>query len=136
MLKPGGHVQFAEIDYQTLIGGGPVSDRWCAIRLQLYKHHGLMANCGMELPRMLGDAGFVNILSEQRCPPIGKLWGEMGEYGIRSNVSAWRNMGPSALEAGLFQTREEHENLMVDLENELNERKAQCSYRLICAQKP
>lgn len=135
ILKPGGYVQFAELDLPNCIMAGPAVRRFRDLSVPFYEKLGLLIDAGQRIPRMADEAGFVEITSEKKYGPAGKSWGKMGELGVLSNGGAVKNIGPAMVKAGVM-TEAEFVQLYSALLNEFETMEGtRYVYRMVCARK-
>lgn len=136
VLKPGGCVQFAELDLPNCIMAGPAVRRFRDLSFPFYEKLGLLIDAGQRIPRMAKEAGFVEITSEKKYGPAGKSWGKMGELGVLSNGGAVKNIGPAMVKLGVM-TEEEFVQLYSSLLDEFETMEGtRYVYRMVCARKP
>ncbi|TFK39578.1 hypothetical protein BDQ12DRAFT_650134 [Crucibulum laeve] len=137
VIAPGGWVQLFEASEWP---AGPVSTKHRALLTALGRQRGITWDCHKYIPRMLVDAGFVDLKVVPMETPLGK-WG--GEYGVahRKNlIEVWRGMKAPILKAGGFgfvNSEQEFDQLMADLETEWDDTPGSAfTYITWCAQKP
>ena len=136
VLKPGGYVQFVELDLHNSVMGSPAVHRFSELSIPFYEKLGLMMDVSQRLPRMARDAGFVEVIAEKKYGPVGKSWGKMGELGALTNGGAVKNITPAMVKAGVM-TEEEAIKLHSDLIDEFETMDGlRYVYRIICARKP
>ena len=136
VLKPGGYIQFAEMDLLNLVMAGPATLRFRDLSVPFYEKLGLMLDAAQQLPRMASEVGFVNISSEKKYGATGKSWGKLGELGTESNGDAIKNIGPKMVKVGIM-TEEEFTQIYAGAVNEFEMKEGtRFVYRMICAQKP
>ena len=136
VLKPGGYVQFVELDLHNSVMGSPAVHRFSELSIPFYEKLGLMLDAAQQLPRMASEVGFVNISSEKKYGATGKSWGKLGELGTESNGDAIKNIGPKMVKVGIM-TEEEFTQIYAGAVNEFEMKEGtRFVYRMICAQKP
>ncbi|KAF8984990.1 hypothetical protein BDQ17DRAFT_1496350, partial [Cyathus striatus] len=90
----------------------------------LYASKEIVVDIWKRLPMLLEEAGFINIVIEERRPPTGKWAGQQGE-GVRDNyVSLFRALKTPILDAGGFgmvDSEEEFDLLLANFCDELDE---------------
>ncbi|TDL17657.1 S-adenosyl-L-methionine-dependent methyltransferase [Rickenella mellea] len=140
VLKPGGHVQFLELINDQPAAETPATKKHEALRIALYEKQGLMYDCAAQLPRMLREAGFVNVAERERPAYVGKDAGPYGMLGKQVLEGAFRGMKTPVMKAGglgIISSEHEFDELIDELDNEWE--KAGCTryaFNLVCAQKP
>lgn len=141
VLRPGGSVQFLEIDPDW--PGGPrlpVSEKVKRIFMTLHAAKGTRFDCALLIPTLLKEAGFVDIHVVVKDAPVGQLAGEMGLMGSAAFGGAIRNIGPVAVKAGGdpdIRSITDYSKLMDDLFKEWDTVDgAKFKLTSICAKKP
>lgn len=121
VLKPGGWVELGENDANTQAPNGHKAHPAIKFVHDIFVEKGFKWNIGTELPELLKEAGFVDIVHVPREIPLGKWGGELGEGRITSIGGAFRAMKKAVLLKGAVKTEEEYDTLMDDLYREWNE---------------
>ncbi|KAJ6502246.1 S-adenosyl-L-methionine-dependent methyltransferase [Mycena sanguinolenta] len=126
VLRPGGWVQLAESApwREGEYADKPYTAKMIAIYRSVAKARNLHADCTDDIPKMLEEAGFVDIQSESQIQVIGKWGGETGEAFARNHSEAVRGMMTPVLEAGGFghvTSEAEYEELIGGVEKEWDE---------------
>ena len=119
VLKPGGSVQFFEYD----ISGWNKTDRekrFAGLMEKFFAERGLVIDCGLRLPRMLQQVGFVDIHLEILQAPIGRQAGDVGLIGSHAVSNGFRKFKTYASQLGLM-SEEEYSDLIDSVEKEWNE---------------
>lgn len=139
VLKPGGYAQFAEMDCKVMfVNGGPACRRYLELCEKMYEKQGLFLDAAQQIPRMLEEAGFSEIVSEKKLGGAGDSWGELGKMGAASILGAVRNPGTATVlvKAGVIE-KDELAQLVTSLEDEFERAEGtQLVYRMVCARKP
>jgi hypothetical protein len=84
----------------------------------------LYVDCAYDMPKMLEEAGFVDIRSESRMLLLGKWAGEIGVANATNHVGVLRGFKTPVLEAGGFgcvTSEAEYDELLNGLEKEWDE---------------
>lgn len=82
VLKPGGYVQFVDMDFSAkALNGGPHTNRLLDLFVELMKKRSFIHDCSSRLKSLVEKAGFIDIISEKKYLPMGKAWGKVGEIG-------------------------------------------------------
>lgn len=82
VLKPGGYVQFVDMDFSAkALNGGPHTNRLLDLFVELMKKRSFIHDCSSRLKSLVEKAGFIDIISEKKYLPMGKAWGKFGEIG-------------------------------------------------------
>ncbi|KAH8110713.1 hypothetical protein DFH11DRAFT_1880335 [Phellopilus nigrolimitatus] len=92
------------------------------------------------LPAMLKQAGFENIVIEEREAPVGKSAGEIGRRGSENFKKMFKNLGEAVMKKdglGMFQSEADYQALIEKVEQVWDEM-SDChfTFRVICARKP
>ncbi len=95
MLKPGGAVQLVEMDPRFPVPETPAAAQVRDIVCKVHDFNGLQVDIADSLAALLQSAGFVDVISETKRMPMGRLWGEIGMQGSMSVGGALRNMASS-----------------------------------------
>lgn len=146
VLKPGGIVQLFEVS-DHYPPATPLHARLVKVLTRLHKP--LLYDCGVQLPRMLGEAGFVDVrvVGEGRVAlPVGRGAGENGERGKVFYLGAFRGMKRKVLqmdwdgedEGVVFKSEKEYDEFLDEIEKEWDsvEGGRMFPVHLICARKP
>jgi ubiquinone/menaquinone biosynthesis C-methylase UbiE len=126
VLRPGGWVQLAESTpwHEDKYPGKPCMEKLTAIYRRLAEYHNLYVDCAYDIPKMLGEAGFVEIRSESRMQLMGKWAGEIGVANATNHVGVLRAIKTPVLAAGGFgyvTSEAEYDELCDGLEKEWDE---------------
>lgn len=82
VLKPGGYVQFVDMDFSAkALNGGTHTNRFLDLFVELMKKRSFIHDCSSRLKSLVEKAGFIDIISEKKYLPMGKAWGKVGEIG-------------------------------------------------------
>lgn len=137
VLKPGGRVQLCELDPRYPLEKPPALARHSEILLQGANKRGLLRYCAKELPGMLQNAGFVDVVDDAKPCPVGKPLGEWGERGATGGpAGAWWNMKDALVQQGTVGSAKEYEDLLDQIVKEWDEKGIYLVSRMICATKP
>jgi len=99
MLLPGGWVQLCEPGTRH---AGEVTERVRHMITSLYASRDIFEDIWQHMPSLLKEAGFINVVTEERKTPLGRWAGQHGEQ-VRDNyVSLFRAMKSPVLDAGGF----------------------------------
>ncbi|KLO06582.1 S-adenosyl-L-methionine-dependent methyltransferase [Schizopora paradoxa] len=134
-LKPGGAVQLIEMDARNPVPETPATARVRDIVGGVYDAHGLNSGIAEDLAGLLKSAGFVDVLSEKKQMPVGRMFGEIGMQGSLSIGGALRNMGSFVVKSGLS-TEEEYTGLVEKVKEDWDTHGVQFSCRIAMARKP
>ncbi|KAJ7905834.1 S-adenosyl-L-methionine-dependent methyltransferase [Mycena olivaceomarginata] len=126
VLRSGGWVQFAESTpwHEASYPGKPCMEKLTSIYRRLAEHRNLYVDCAYDIPKMLAEAGFVEIRSESRMQLMGKWAGEIGVANATNHVGVLRGIKTPVLEAGGFgyvSSEAEYDELLAGLEKEWDE---------------
>ncbi|KAJ7685451.1 S-adenosyl-L-methionine-dependent methyltransferase [Mycena polygramma] len=126
VLRPGGWVQLAECTpwHEGKYPGKPCMEKLTAIYRRVAEARGLYVDCAYHIPKMLEEAGFVEIQSESRMQLMGKWAGEIGVANAANHVAVLRGIKTPALEAGGFgyvNSEAEYDALLEGLAKEWDE---------------
>ncbi|KAJ7265179.1 S-adenosyl-L-methionine-dependent methyltransferase [Mycena rebaudengoi] len=126
VLRPGGWVQLAESTpwHEDKYPGKPCMEKLTAIYRRLAEYNNLYVDCAYDIPKILGEAGFVEIRSESRMQLMGKWAGEIGVANATNHVGVLRAIKTPVLAAGGFgyvTSEAEYEELCDGLEKEWDE---------------
>ncbi|PCH34873.1 S-adenosyl-L-methionine-dependent methyltransferase [Wolfiporia cocos MD-104 SS10] len=108
-LRPRGWVQFVELG---IFISGPVTEKQWSLTQALYSSRGLLNNCEKHIPKMLHDAGFVDLQVEEYMIPLGSWAGQVGIESRDDMVMTFRNVKKHVLDGGGFgfvQSEEEYD---------------------------
>lgn len=135
VLKPDGHVQLIELHMTDVINAGPAFSRAAKLFDDVLHKRGLLPDCAKQLGRMLGNAGFVDIVTLDKRVPAGISEGEMGTLGEVTILGAFRRMIPVFLTEGLVSSEDEIMELIADVEREWAVQHVLISVSLVYARK-
>lgn len=126
VLRPGGWVQFAESIpwHEDKYPGKPCMEKLTALFRRVGESRNLYIDCAYNIPKMLEEAGFVDIRSESRMQLMGKWAGEIGVANATNYVGVFRGMKTPVLDAGGFgyvTSEAEYDELLTGLEKEWDE---------------
>ncbi|KAF8205710.1 S-adenosyl-L-methionine-dependent methyltransferase [Mycena galopus ATCC 62051] len=126
VLRFGGWVQFVEVApwKEDKYPGKPYLEKYAAMHDRLAKSRNFDADCADRIPRMLEEAGFVDIQSEVRMQVIGRWAGQIGVACATNQVGLFRGMKTPVLEAGglgVVTSEAEYDELVDGLEKEWDE---------------
>ncbi|KAJ6502256.1 S-adenosyl-L-methionine-dependent methyltransferase [Mycena sanguinolenta] len=102
VLRPGGWVQFAESTpwHEGKYPGKPCMEKLTSMYRRLAEARNLYVDCAYDIPKMLEEAGFVDIQSESRMQLMGKWAGDIGVANAKNHVGVLRGIKTPVLEAG------------------------------------
>ncbi|KIK57590.1 hypothetical protein GYMLUDRAFT_46152 [Collybiopsis luxurians FD-317 M1] len=139
VLAPGGWVELVEHDAKDSdFGVGPYSKKLQDLIMAMYAERGVIIDLGAYLPRLLAEAGFVDVRREARKVTIGRS----GETGYRSEDwrDIWEGTKQQVLNGdgyGFVKTEEEYNELLQGSLQEWNSsNEARCAFCTILARKP
>nr|GAT54630.1 predicted protein [Mycena chlorophos] len=124
VVRPGGWVQFLEMVPEH-VGetGRPNTDKLIALMQAVGKARNIYLGCAYNLPKMLADAGFVDIQQEWRTQKIGKSVEE--DSAQKENMmELFRGMKTPVLKAGGFgmvSSEAEYDALLEGMDREWEE---------------
>ncbi|KLO13593.1 S-adenosyl-L-methionine-dependent methyltransferase [Schizopora paradoxa] len=136
VLKPGGAVQFVEIDLYHPVPESPTVMHYCRVHEETFKKAGLFCDVGRNLHDLLLGYGFIGVKSEARHNPMGKMWGEIGMQGAKAFGGALRKAWSIFVKEGAVKTKEEYDKLMDRVEQEWDEQGTQYHCMIVTARKP
>jgi len=105
VLKPGGWAQFLEISGRVDAPEGETdehADWFTKIVAALTGHVGLVQECYKDIPGLLRDAGFSNVVVEERRVKLGKGNGLVGERMLHNMAGIFEGFKAPILKAGGF----------------------------------
>jgi len=126
VLRPGGWVQLGE-SHAWIEGeypNKPCMEKLVAMYRRLVESRNLYIDCAQGIPKMLEEAGFVDIQRESQMPQMGKWAGELGVANRINHVAVLRGIKTPILKAGGFggvSSEEEYDALLEGLEREWDE---------------
>ncbi|KAI5117795.1 hypothetical protein M0805_002182 [Coniferiporia weirii] len=116
VLKPGGTIQLME----HVLEGLPKSDGVAELRgldisrevaLAISAKSGFLSDITRRLPLLVKEAGFIDIVAEERAAPVGEGWGNIGRRGSENFGKGLRNAGPKAAKLGMSESNESFERI-------------------------
>ncbi|KAJ7074189.1 S-adenosyl-L-methionine-dependent methyltransferase [Mycena amicta] len=104
VLRPGGWVQIAESTpwHEGVYPGRPSMEKLATLYRAVANRRNLYVDCAYDMPKLLQDAGFVDIQSESRMQLMGKWGGENGAAMKTNHVGVLRGIKTPILQAGGF----------------------------------
>ncbi|KAI9316251.1 S-adenosyl-L-methionine-dependent methyltransferase [Dichotomocladium elegans] len=136
ILKPGGWIELTEFSYLKMENPGPCHQLASDLSLKMLTSAGLDIDLGTNLPRLLSDAGFINIQPRVVDVPVnhgGKVgdlfWDDLKE-GIQSLKPMFIKMHPKFEDPAVF------EKFSFDLGEEKKIHKWTMPWTRVIAQKP
>jgi len=135
VLKPGGAVQLVEMDPRFPVPETPAAAQVRDIVCKVHDVNGLQIGIADSLAALLQSAEFVDVVSETKRMPMGRLWGEIGMQGSMSVGGALRNMASFIVKSGAYASEKEYAGLVDKAEEEWNVHGVQYSSRIVCARK-
>lgn len=136
VLKPGGAIQLVELDPFHPVPESPVVSYYRDIHEKGFEAIGLLLDAVNNLQIMLTKTGFVDVTTNTKPTPVGKMWGEIGSHGTSAYKGAMSRMADVFLRVGPVQTVEEYGELVNKLEQDWDEQGTQYHGAIICARKP
>nr|GAT51065.1 S-adenosyl-L-methionine-dependent methyltransferase [Mycena chlorophos] len=126
VLKPGGWVQLAESTpwHVGTYPGRPCMEKLTALYRAVGEARGLYLDCAYDMPRMLADAGFVDVQRESRMQQMGRWAGANGTAMKENHVGVLRGIKTPVLKAGgygIVKSEEEYDALIEGLDREWDE---------------
>ncbi|KAF7322405.1 hypothetical protein HMN09_00018500 [Mycena chlorophos] len=118
VVRPGGWVQLLEmapIDAKIEQGSRPYTEKLTAILHSVMTARKLYLNVAHDLPKLLADAGFVDIQRDSRFQKVGKTPGEDDTESKNNTIGIFRGIKTPVLKAGgfgLVSSEEEYEALL------------------------
>lgn len=141
ILKPGGHVQLSDADWeQRYSSTGPGGRELNSLMLALAARHQLMPDFSRKVPWLLRKFGFHDITIETRLMPVGRTLGPDGIHGEMVMKNALHVFKDAVLRLGGLEnarTEQDFASLAASLEDDWASGLAGASgYYVICATKP
>ena len=106
----------------------------------LFVSRGLLLDCGLHVPLLLEEAGFVNITVEKRSIPLGSWAGQPGCDGRDNFINVFKGMKTPILRSGglgLVNSEAEFDKLIDSTEDEWNRTEgSEIDFYIFVAQKP
>lgn len=138
ILKPGGRVQLADIaPSSSQYKAGPHSLRFGELIEKMFRKAGLFFDAAERLPKMVEEAGFVNVRAEQKFGPVGEVRGNDGLMGKISNAGGMKAMRAGLLKFGLIEDEEAAEELFKGTQEDWeNSGGFDMAYIIVTAEKP
>ncbi|KAF7295425.1 S-adenosyl-L-methionine-dependent methyltransferase [Mycena indigotica] len=126
VLRPGGWVQLAESTpwHVGTYPGRPAMEKLTALYRAASEARNLYVDCAYDMPKLLKDAGFVDIASESRMQQMGSWAGEDGEAMRKNHVAVLAGIKTPVLNAGgygIVSSESEYDQLVEDLHREWEE---------------
>ncbi|KAJ6596137.1 hypothetical protein DFH09DRAFT_1134190 [Mycena vulgaris] len=126
VLRPGGWVQLGEpaTSIEGQYPNKPCMEKLVAMYLCLVKSRDLYLDCAEGIPKMLEDAGFVDIRCESQMQQVGKWAGELGVANRINRLGLFRGFKTPILGAGGYghvTSEEEYDALLDGVEREWDE---------------
>ncbi|KAF7322479.1 ATP-dependent DNA helicase [Mycena chlorophos] len=139
VLRPGGWVQLGEPKVWPLgaYPGRPSMKKCVELQRALEKARNLDFECAEKLPKLLADAGFVDVQQEWRMRKFGSWAGDIGLAWKENQVSFFRGIKTPIMEAGgygVVASEAEYDALVDGLERELDD--LQLAFVVCWARKP
>ncbi|KAJ7730919.1 hypothetical protein B0H14DRAFT_3616644 [Mycena olivaceomarginata] len=125
VLRPGGWVQLGEsAAWGGQYPGKPCLEKLAAMVRSICSSRNLNLDCAKDMPKMLADAGFVEVQSESRMQRVGKWDGESGVINRINQVAVFKAYKTPVLKAGgigYVSSEEEYDLLLEGVEREWDE---------------
>jgi len=134
-LKPGGAVQLIEMAGTAPVPETPTCVAHTEISQKVFTIGRLDFTIAGRLSELLLAAGFVDVVSEKKLLPTGRLWGEIGMQGSLSIGGAMKNMAGFVAKSKVCDSDEEYEGLLDKIKEEWNLHGSQYPCRVVCARK-
>lgn len=141
VLRPGGWIQLGEFGNWT----PPAKPESAIVRhnkvhYAFFESRGLDLDIYAKLPKLLTEAGFINVKVDVLRIPMGKLAGSSGVDGSRKLLGVFRALRLGIIDAGGFgvvNSVDEYDKLIDDLETEWDEIEGLFSeFHIVYAQRP
>lgn len=139
VLKPGGHIELIDVDFQATINAGPHSTRFLGLLSELFANRGLLFDCARRVRGFAEAAGFVVVKADKHYFPVGKkAWGRIGQLGTSNMVGVFTGMGPFMKATGIVASDEELSCLIDNCAQEWDHSDIGTRFvaHAICAKKP
>lgn len=137
VLKPGGSVQLVEFHLLDTTNAGPAWTRFRVIFEKLLAKRNMMSDCAVQLPHMLNEGGFVDVVATRKVISIGGGAGQIGKTAAAYIMIGFQSMGPAMLVEGLVASELEFEELMADVRRECDGPvHMEQAVWMVCARKP
>ncbi|KAJ7632924.1 S-adenosyl-L-methionine-dependent methyltransferase [Roridomyces roridus] len=120
VLRPGGWVQLAEYAPWRVVGQ-PCQEKCKELYHRVLEARNLYYGCTDGMPRMLEQAGFVDVQKESQMQLIGTSHGEAGAAASQGILGAFKGMKTPVLQAGgygVVASEAEYDVLLEGLEKE------------------
>ncbi|KAF7363551.1 S-adenosyl-L-methionine-dependent methyltransferase [Mycena sanguinolenta] len=126
VLRPGGWVQLTEVAFwpEGKYPRRPCMEKLVAIFRRVTEARNLNADCAYDIPKILEEAGFVDIQSEARMQCMGKWAGDIGVANAKNSIGVLGGIKTPVLEAGGFgyvTSEAEYDELLDGLAKEWDE---------------
>ncbi|KAJ7619886.1 S-adenosyl-L-methionine-dependent methyltransferase [Mycena rosella] len=126
VIRPGGWVQLGEFNAwaEGDTPNKPCMEKLVAMFRCLVKSRNLYIDCAKDMPRMLEEAGFVDVQCKSRMPKIGKWAGELGVANGITNAGVLRGIKTPILKAGGYgkvTSETEYDSLLDGVQREWDE---------------
>ncbi|KAJ4472953.1 S-adenosyl-L-methionine-dependent methyltransferase [Lentinula aciculospora] len=119
VIKPGGHIQLMEFIWsEWTLSKGPANDRFKSVFRELYQKHDLVANVATELPELLKEVGFSDIMVESRSAPVGVGLGPEGEKGMRVFKNVLTSLKPAVLKLGIVSSEKQYDDIFHSIDED------------------
>ena len=137
VLKPGGSIQLLE-HISEAKNAGPAWIRILGFVDELFSKRGLIPDCPLQLPGMLKEAGFIDVVAEKRHYPIGQAGGELGKLASDTIIDGCHNLMNKIGEDGrMSNAKSELETLMWEAKKDWDGPECMMGTAwMICAKKP
>jgi len=135
-LKSGGAVQLIEMDPRSAVPETPAVLQHLEIVRKMFDARGLHVGISGSFSEMLLAAGFVDVVSEKKQLPMGRLWGEIGMQGAMALGGANKNVAGVVVKLKVLASEGEYQDLIDNVEQEWNLHGTQYPCRIVCARKP
>ena len=136
VLKPGRSIQL--VDYiSDRTKAGPAYKRALELADEVLSKRGLIHDCPLQLPAMLKQAGFIDIVAEKKHYPIGEAGGELGRLASDVIIDGFRNLLHAIKEEGMEFSKEELKQMLTEVKAEWDgPDRTLGTIWIICATKP
>ena len=117
VLKPGGSIQLVDhLSDTTTVG--PTYKRALELADEILSKRGLVHDCPLQLPTILKQTGFVDIIADKKHYPIGEAGGELGKLASDTVIDGFRNLMHAIKEENIEFSKKELERMLTELKKE------------------
>ena len=117
VLKPGGSIQLVDhLSDTTTVG--PTYKPALELADEILSKRGLIHDCPLQLPTILKQTGFIDIVAEKKHYPIGEAGGELGKLASDTVIDGFRNLMHAIKEENIEFSKKELERMLTELKKE------------------